>query len=193
MTSRCRSGARRGGRRRGRFGRPVDTVLFYAGLALFGTMSLLWSLPAGLLNAVLPRRVGAPLGQGGIRGGFRIFIGAMRLLGLFDVDLRALDTLRGAGPLIIAANHPSLLDAVLIISRLPGRARVWAIDANGRHQMSLWAPVTSISPAGAICTMMSLCSPATRTERQPPSASTRVWLPSNATGRASHCTLPPLA
>ena len=108
----------------------LDTLLFYAGLALFGIMCLLWSLPAGLLAAVLPRRVGAPVGQFGIMGGFRIFLGAMRLCGLFQVDLRALDALRDAGPLIIAANHPSLLDAVLIISRLPGvvcitKASLW--------------------------------------------------------------------
>jgi 1-acyl-sn-glycerol-3-phosphate acyltransferase len=124
------SGARRTGMRTGRFRRSLDTLLFYAGLTLFGVMSLLWSLPAGLLNMVLPRRTGAPVGRHGIMGGFRIFIGAMRLFGLFRVDLRALDGLRDAGPLIIAANHPSRLDAVLIISRLPGvvcitKASLW--------------------------------------------------------------------
>jgi 1-acyl-sn-glycerol-3-phosphate acyltransferase len=108
------SGARRTGIRAG-----VDTVLFYFGLVLFGVMSLMWSVPAGVLHAVLPRRIGTRIGQFGIMAGFRIFIGAMRLLGLFEVDLKALDQLRAAGPLIIAANHPSLLDAVMIISRLP--------------------------------------------------------------------------
>ena len=44
----------------------LDTLLFYAGLALFGIMCLAWSLPAGLLAAVLPRRMGAPVGQFGI-------------------------------------------------------------------------------------------------------------------------------
>jgi 1-acyl-sn-glycerol-3-phosphate acyltransferase len=43
----------------------------------------------------------------------------MRLTGIIRCDLRELDALRRAGPLIIAPNHPSLLDAVLILSRLP--------------------------------------------------------------------------
>ena len=34
-------------------------------------------------------------------------------------DLSAIDALRDQGPMVIAANHPSLLDAVLITSRLP--------------------------------------------------------------------------
>jgi len=35
------------------------------------------------------------------------------------LDIRELDALKGAGPLIVAPNHPCLLDAVLIVSRLP--------------------------------------------------------------------------
>ncbi len=96
-----------------------DTVLFYLGLVSFGLMCLIWSLPAGVLHRLLPARIGAPIGQFGIMGGFRVFIGMMKALGLFRCDLTALDGLRGDGPLIIAVNHPSLLDALLVISRLP--------------------------------------------------------------------------
>ena len=97
----------------------ADTLLFYLGLALFGLLSLAWSLPAGLLNRLLPQRRRAPLGQFMIMAGFRIFIAAMEGCGLFRCELGALDALRDEGRLIIAANHPSLLDAVLVISRLP--------------------------------------------------------------------------
>lgn len=100
--------------------RMLDAVLFYVGLALFGLISLLWSLPAGLLYLVLPRRLGAPLGQWGITLGFRAYLGIMRALGQFRLDLRALDALRDAGPMVIVSNHPALIDAVLVISRLPG-------------------------------------------------------------------------
>jgi len=110
---------RQAGRKAGRLRGWFDAVLFHVGLTLFGVMCLLWSLPAGVLHRLLPARVGAPIGQFGIMGGFRIFIGMMKALGLFRCDLSALDSLRHDGPLIIAVNHPSLLDALLVISRLP--------------------------------------------------------------------------
>jgi 1-acyl-sn-glycerol-3-phosphate acyltransferase len=50
---------------------------------------------------------------------FRCFLHVMQALGAWRLDLRSLDSLRDAGPLIVAPNHPSLLDAVLVVSRLP--------------------------------------------------------------------------
>ena len=96
-----------------------DPVLFWSGLALFGISCLAWSLPAGLLNRMLPRRMRAPLGQLMIMAGFRFYLTTMQAVGLFRCDLRALDSLRDEGALVIAPNHHSLLDAVLVISRLP--------------------------------------------------------------------------
>jgi 1-acyl-sn-glycerol-3-phosphate acyltransferase len=96
-----------------------DPLLFWSGLALFGISSLAWSLPAGLLNRLLPRRMRAPLGQYMIMAGFRCYLVVMESVGVFRCDLRALDALRDDHALIIAPNHPSLLDAVLVISRLP--------------------------------------------------------------------------
>ncbi len=93
--------------------------LFYTGLTAFGITCLLWSLPAAALHRLMPRGPGARLGQYGIMVGFRGFIAAMRAAGIFRCDLGALDALRHEGALIIAPNHPSLLDAVLVISRLP--------------------------------------------------------------------------
>ena len=98
--------------------RLLDTALFYVGLGLFGVICLLWSLPAGVLHLILPRRLGAPLGQWGIAMGFRSYLGIMRALGQFELDLRALDSLRDAGPMVIVSNHPALIDAVLVLSRL---------------------------------------------------------------------------
>src|SRR5207244_4539999 len=50
------------------------------------------------------------------------------LSGAIRFDLGALDALPGAGPLIIAPNHPSLLDAVMVLSRLPDVACVMKAD-----------------------------------------------------------------
>lgn len=102
-----------------RLRRGYEVAVFYGLLAVFGLSSLLWSVPAALLHAVLPRRLGEPLGQLMIMAGFRYFVAAMRLTGIIDCDLSSLDALRRSGPVVIAPNHPSLLDAVLVISRLP--------------------------------------------------------------------------
>jgi 1-acyl-sn-glycerol-3-phosphate acyltransferase len=112
------------------FRRLYETSAFYGLIAIFGVSSLLWSLPAALLNRLLPRRLGEPLGQFMIMAGFRYFVAAMRLTGIIDCDLRALDALRRSVPVVIAPNHPSLLDAVLVISRLPrvvcaAKAEIW--------------------------------------------------------------------
>ena len=58
------------------------------------------------------------------------FLLALRASGIVKLDLRALDALRGERPLIIAPNHPSLLDVVLVASRLPHivcimKAKIW--------------------------------------------------------------------
>jgi 1-acyl-sn-glycerol-3-phosphate acyltransferase len=50
---------------------------------------------------------------------FRFFLGCLRATGLFRCDLRALDALRAEPGLVIAPNHPALIDVVLITSRLP--------------------------------------------------------------------------
>lgn len=113
-----------------RLRRGYEVAVFYGLLAVFGLSSLLWSVPAALLHAVLPRRLGEPLGQLMIMAGFRYFVAAMRLSGIIQCDLSSLDALRRSGPVVIAPNHPSLLDAVLVISRLPrvvcaAKADIW--------------------------------------------------------------------
>jgi 1-acyl-sn-glycerol-3-phosphate acyltransferase len=94
-------------------------IAFYFCLLVWGLSCLAWSLPASFLHRVLPRRVGERLGQFMIMAGFRYFISVMRLTGVLRADLSALDALRGDTGLLIAPNHPTMLDAVLIISRLP--------------------------------------------------------------------------
>lgn len=107
-----------------------EHVVFYGLLLIFGLSSLTWSLLAGILYWLLPRRLGEPLGQFMIMAGFRGFVAAMRASGIIACDLCELDLLAGAGPLVLAPNHPSLLDAVLVISRLPhvvcaAKAEIW--------------------------------------------------------------------
>lgn len=105
--------------RAGRIAKRVcDAILYVALLALFGLSCLGWTL-VSLLLLVLPRSLGQPLGQVMIMAGFRYFLAVMRASGALKGDLSALDRLRGQAPLIIAPNHPSQIDVMLIVSRLP--------------------------------------------------------------------------
>lgn len=94
------------------------SVLLY-GFGLLGLGGLAWSLLAVPLRLLLPAERGRAIGRRLISAGFRAYLGALELSGGFRFDLQGLAGLRGAGPLILAPNHPSLLDAVILLSRAP--------------------------------------------------------------------------
>ncbi len=99
--------------------RLYEHITLHTGYAMLGVICLLWSALALPLNLILPRRSGVWLGRWTATLGFRAYLFALHLIGLARFDLRGLDALRGAGPLIIAPNHPGLLDALMVLSRLP--------------------------------------------------------------------------
>lgn len=94
----------------------------YLGLGLLAGICLLWLPIAVLLYPALPRDTGGRFGRYMIMNGFRIYLRGLSLLRACRFDLTALDALRGQPPMIIAPNHPCLLDAVMVISRLPNVA-----------------------------------------------------------------------
>lgn len=96
-----------------------ETIAMLIGLGALVAICLVWLPFAMLLHPLLPRRIGQPLGRTVISGGFRGYLFLLTVLCASRFDLSELDRLRGQGPLIVAANHPSLLDAVMIVSRLP--------------------------------------------------------------------------
>ncbi len=96
-----------------------ETLAFYLLYAVFAIGCFGFGLGCFLLAVVLPARIGAPLGQRMIGCWFRLYLGMLRRAGLLRADLGALDRLRAERGLVIAANHPSLLDVVLLLSRLP--------------------------------------------------------------------------
>ncbi|WP_165585501.1 1-acyl-sn-glycerol-3-phosphate acyltransferase [Roseococcus sp. SYP-B2431] len=118
-----RQGPGQGRQRQGFLTALYFRLAFYFCLAVFGISCLAWSLPASLVYLLLPpgpaRRHGQRVGQFGIAYGFRWSLWVMRMTGVLRADLRALDALRHEPGLVIAANHPTMLDAVLLISRLP--------------------------------------------------------------------------
>jgi 1-acyl-sn-glycerol-3-phosphate acyltransferase len=99
-----------------------DYLVLYLGLAWLGLLCLAWTLVTIILYPLLPKRHARRLGRFVIMSGFRIYLASLTLSGRCSFDLSALDELRDEAPLIIAPNHPCLLDAVMIISRLPNVA-----------------------------------------------------------------------
>ena len=91
----------------------------YTSLTLLGLICLSWSVFALPLYYLLPRDPGTRVGRRGIMQGFRIYAWSLSITQSYRLDLSALDALRGAPPMILAPNHPSLIDALLILTRHP--------------------------------------------------------------------------
>lgn len=102
------------------FWRAYEPVAMVLGLGLLAIICLSWTPFALLLNALLPERQAKRVGRLAIHIGFRLYVSLLRLLCGCRFDLGALKRLSGEGrPLVVVANHPSLLDAVILVSQLP--------------------------------------------------------------------------
>ena len=116
--------ARRGGRLTGA-GRPPapglrHRLLFALVIAQLGLVSLVWALVAPLLSLLLPRRKGERIGRSTISWIYRSGWATAERLGMMEIDSSALDPLRDEpGGLIVAANHPAMYDAMVVVARLP--------------------------------------------------------------------------
>ena len=92
---------------------------FYFALFCFGAAGVVFTVASSVLYVVLPRRIGTRLGKRIIGAIFRRFLWLLRVTEVARLDLSALDALRGEPGLVIAPNHPCLLDAVFVIARVP--------------------------------------------------------------------------
>ncbi|HSW07518.1 lysophospholipid acyltransferase family protein [Aquabacterium sp.] len=98
------------------------TLLLYTLLLLLGLLSLAWNLVAMLLYPVLPKKRGQRIGRAGIAYVYRTFWSIAAFVGMMRLEAQVLDALRDEPGLIIVANHPSMLDALLLVARLPRAA-----------------------------------------------------------------------
>jgi 1-acyl-sn-glycerol-3-phosphate acyltransferase len=106
----------------------VEFAALYTSLALLGLICLAWSLITLPLYPLLPRRAARAFGRRGIMGGFRLYAHWLQWVGAYRLELAELDGLRNAPPLILAPNHPSLIDAPLVLARHPNLACVMKAD-----------------------------------------------------------------
>ena len=105
-----------------------DYLVLYLGLVWLGVLCLAWTPIAIIVYPLLSERRGRALGRYVIMAVFRVYIASLSASRRFSFDLEALDVLRDEPSLIIAPNHPSMLDAVMVMSRLPNVACVLKTD-----------------------------------------------------------------
>lgn len=98
--------------------RAQSSVALLCGITLFGVICLAWTVIA-LPLLLLPQHWGRRCGRRGIQVGFGFFFRALRVLGVCRADMQALAALRDGPPVVLAPNHPALLDALLIIAHEP--------------------------------------------------------------------------
>lgn len=97
----------------------LQTVAFFWAYFMFGAVGMLVSV-ACVIPAVLFRGVRANfIGQKLIHEMFSFFVGYLRAFGLVELDAGELSELRQSDGLIVVANHPCLLDAVLMVAQMP--------------------------------------------------------------------------
>ncbi|MFZ0829081.1 MAG: lysophospholipid acyltransferase family protein [Verrucomicrobiia bacterium] len=97
----------------------LQTAAFFGAFFIFAVVGSVVSV-ACAVPAILFRGVGARFfGQKLIHTLFVFFVGYLRAFGLLELDAGGLSALRPASGLIVVANHPGLLDAVLLVSLVP--------------------------------------------------------------------------
>lgn len=96
-----------------------ETLRLHLGFLLLGAFCLAISVAALPMGVLLPRAPRKRMGRGLISASVRVYLKMLSWMGACRFDLSELDALRGQGPLILAPNHPCLLDAVMVISRMP--------------------------------------------------------------------------
>jgi 1-acyl-sn-glycerol-3-phosphate acyltransferase len=94
-------------------------IAFFGGYLIFATVSITTSLLALPFSFLLRGPRAHRAGQQFICWLFAFFMWYLRICGIARCDFQALHALRKSRGLIIAANHPCLLDAVFVASELP--------------------------------------------------------------------------
>ncbi len=96
-----------------------DAARLYVALVVFALICLAWTVVALPLYLVLDDHLGTRIGRLGIQRGFRLFVVWIRVTGIYRLDLGAIDALNGGSAVILAPNHPTVIDAILMVTRHP--------------------------------------------------------------------------
>jgi 1-acyl-sn-glycerol-3-phosphate acyltransferase len=102
----------------GLYERTWGNVLLLWCLVLLGGGLLAWTPVAALLRLVLPRATGVRIGRAVARRFFAFYVASLRATGNMRIDDSALAAIADEPGLIVAANHPSRLDALILLGML---------------------------------------------------------------------------
>jgi 1-acyl-sn-glycerol-3-phosphate acyltransferase len=123
-----------------------DYAVIYVSMAVFAGACLLVSAVALPLYVFLPHPAGIRTGRLLINRACRLYGGWLTFVGAYRLDLEALDALRNEPAIILAPNHPSIIDAILILARHPNLSCVMKSDLMNNVFLGASARV-----AGYIC------------------------------------------
>ena len=135
----------------------IDHLATYAILLWLGVICLSWSVLALIAYPLLPRRWGTAFGRFGIMAGFRLFAWTLSVTGAYRLDLRAIDQLRDGPPVILAPNHPSLIDALLLLTRHPNLVCVMKKELMRNIFLGAGSRLARYIPSGAPRHMIKQC------------------------------------
>src|SRR5215213_5671663 len=93
-------------------------IAYYGSLALFGAVAVAFNSVCWLSSAVGGSGGHEQFFRRAIQREFSAFVRLLEFLRLLRIDYRGFEKNTAPGRVIVA-NHPSLLDAVLLISRVP--------------------------------------------------------------------------
>ena len=99
-------------------GAPLPGLRFALGLAFCAAVFLTYCAGAAVTAPLLPAARRGRIGRHGIHRGFAMVVRGLERLGVLAFDLAALDALRDEPGLILAPNHPTMLDVLPIVAAL---------------------------------------------------------------------------
>ncbi len=99
------------------FTHAVETISLAFSLLILGSLCLAWTIVA-LPLFLLPQHIGRTCGRWGILINFRTYVWSLRLMRGYRLDLKGLIEIPD-GPMVLAPNHPSLIDALFVIAHNP--------------------------------------------------------------------------
>jgi 1-acyl-sn-glycerol-3-phosphate acyltransferase len=102
----------------------IGAIALVASLTFLGLLCLSWTIFALPLLLLLPASAGRICGRWGILVGFRTYVWSIQSMRAYRLDIDCLLQLRGGPPVVLAPNHPSLIDALIIIAHDPNVACV---------------------------------------------------------------------
>ena len=105
-----------------------ETIRLHLGFLLLGVFCLGISVAALPMGLLLPRSSSKRLGRRLISASTRSYLEMLGWMGACRFDLSELQGLRDEPPMVIAPNHPSLLDALMVLSALPDAGCIMKAD-----------------------------------------------------------------